>query len=130
MAGKKVVFTSMKQYIESFPPSVQKQLKQVRNAIKAGTPRAEEGISYQIPAFKLDGKYFISFAAWKNHIGVYPIPAGTPAFQKLASNYRGAKSTLNFPLDKPLPLKLIERAAKYRAAETQKAAKAKKAAGR
>jgi len=117
MTREKVVFTSMKQYIESFPPEVQNRLRQVRNAIKAGTPRAKEGISYQIPAFRLDGTYFIGFAAWKNHIAVYPIPAGTPAFQKQAARYRGTKSTLKFRMDKPLPLKFIERAAKFRAAE-------------
>jgi uncharacterized protein YdhG (YjbR/CyaY superfamily) len=127
MTKKKAGYSSMTEYFSDFPPDVRKRLQQVRAAVKEAVPGAKEGISYQIPAFMLNGKYFLSFAAWKRHIGMYPIPAGTPAFQKAAAKYRSAKSTLNFPMDEPLPLGLIRKTAKYRAAEFQAALKAKAA---
>jgi uncharacterized protein YdhG (YjbR/CyaY superfamily) len=116
----KTGFNSIDEYIEGFPEETQKALKEICAAIKALVPNAEEYISYKMPAFKVNGEYFIHFSAWKNHIGMYPIPAGNEAFQKQIEPYRSAKSSLNFPLDKPMPIKLIEKVIKFRIAENLK----------
>jgi uncharacterized protein YdhG (YjbR/CyaY superfamily) len=118
MKSKKAGFGSMDDYISTFPNDVQKKLEELRATIKAVAPRAQETISYQMAAFMLDGRYIAHFAAWKKHIGMYPIPAGDAAFQKEVTLYKGAKSSLNFPLDKPLPLELISKIVKFRIAET------------
>ena len=114
MKSKKVSFSSIDEYIATFPEDVQKILRQVRATIKAAAPEAGEKISYGIPTFTLNGKYLIYFAGWKNHISIYPIPTGTEAFNKEVSQYVEGKGTLKFPLDKPMPLKLISRIVKLR----------------
>ncbi|MBI5822643.1 MAG: DUF1801 domain-containing protein [Chloroflexi bacterium] len=123
----KADFYSMDEYIAGFPEETQKALQEIRAAIKALVPDAEEHISYKMPAFKVNGRYFIHFSAWKNHIGMYPIPAGAKreAFQKQIEPYRSAKSSLKFPLDKPMPIQLIKKVVKFRIAENLKDAKAK-----
>jgi uncharacterized protein YdhG (YjbR/CyaY superfamily) len=120
MKSEKKEFTSIDEYIAGFPEETQRALKEIRATIKAMFPEAEERISYKMPAFKLNGEYFIHFSAWKNHIGMYPIPDGNAAFQKEVEPYRSAKSSLNFPLDKPMPLKLISKVVKFRIAENLK----------
>ena len=110
-------FTSIDEYISTFPEDAQKALEEIRAAIKAAVPAAEEYISYNMPAFKVNGEYFVHFSAWKNHIGMYPIPEGNEAFQKESLKYKSAKSSLNFLLDKPMPLKFIEKVVKFRIAE-------------
>jgi uncharacterized protein YdhG (YjbR/CyaY superfamily) len=116
-------FTSINEYISTLPENAQKAIGEVIATIKTMVPDAEEYISYNMPAFKVNGEYFIHFSAWKNHIGMYPIPAGNEAFQKEIEQYRSAKSSLNFPLDKPMPLKLIGKVVKFRVAENLKKAK-------
>ncbi len=118
-------FTSINEYISTLPKDAQKAMKEIIATIKAAVPNAEERISYNMPAFKVNGEYFIHFSAWKNHIGMYPIPAGNEAFQKQIEPYRSAKSSLNFPLDKPMPIKLIQKFIKFRIAENLKAANGK-----
>jgi len=118
-------FTSINEYISTLPEDTQKAMREIIATIKARVPNAEEHISYNMPAFKVNGEYFIHFSAWKNHIGMYPIPAGNEAFQKQIEPYRSAKSSLNFPLDKPMPIKLIEKFIKFRIAENLKSAKVK-----
>ncbi len=125
MKSNKVGFTSIDEYIATFPEEVQKILEEVRATIKAAAPAAEEKISYQIPTFTLNGKGLISFAGWKKHIAMYPIPSGTEAFNKEISKYIAGKGTLKFPLDKPLPLKLISKMVKYRVADNLKNAETK-----
>ncbi len=115
---------SIDEYIAGFPEETQKILQEIRAAIKAFVPDAEEHISYKMPAFKVNGRYFIHFSAWKNHIGMYPIPAGNEAFQKQIEPYRSAKSSLNFPLDKPMPIQLIGKVVKFRIAENLQRTKA------
>jgi len=117
MKSKKAGFDSMDDYIFSFPKNVQKILEELRATIKAAAPEAGEKISYGIPTFTLNGTYLIYFAGWKNHISIYPIPTGGEAFNKAVSKYVEGKGTLKFPLDKPLPLKLIARIVKYRVAD-------------
>ncbi len=119
MTGK-TTFTSIDEYITTFPEETQKRLEQVRAAIHTAAPEAREKISYQIGAFELNGKNLIGFAGWKNHISIYPIPSGSEAFNKQAAKYADGKGTLKFPLDKPLPLKLIAQVVKYRVADNLK----------
>ncbi|MBI5304943.1 MAG: DUF1801 domain-containing protein [Chloroflexi bacterium] len=116
----KVGFNSIGEYIATFPEEIQKILEELRATIKAAAPDAEEKIAYQMPTFDLNGRHLVHFSAWKNHIGMYPIPAGNKAFKKEISQYEGAKSSLNFPIDKPLPLKLISKTVKFRVAENLK----------
>ena len=110
-------FTSINEYVSTLPENAQKAMSEIIAAIKAKVPDAEEHISYNMPAFKVNGEYFVHFSVWKNHIGMYPIPAGNEVFQKAIEPYRSAKSSLNFPLDKPMPIKLIEKVIKFRIAE-------------
>ena len=117
MITKKSRFASMDDYIATFPEDVQNILKQVRSTIKAAAPKAEETISYEIPTFKLNGKYLIYFAGWKNHISIYPIPAGDAAFRKAVEPYVSGKGTLKFPLDKPIPYQLITQMVKLQIAD-------------
>jgi uncharacterized protein YdhG (YjbR/CyaY superfamily) len=124
MENNKVGFTSIDEYIASFPEEVQKKLQEVRSAIKAAAPDAEEKISYKMPAFAQKG-ILVYFAAWKNHIGFYPIPSGTQAFKQELSSYESSKGAVKFPLDKPMPLDLIGRIVKFRLAENLKKAQEK-----
>ena len=126
MKSKRVRFKSIDEYIATFPKDVQKILEELRATIKAAAPDAEETISYNIPTFTLHGTYLIYFAGWKNHISMYPIPSGTKAFNKKVSQYVEGKGTLKFPLDKPLPLKLITKIVKLRVAENRKRTDQKK----
>ena len=115
------------EYIASFPKDTQKILEQIRATIKKATPGVEETISYAIPTFKLKGRYLVYMAGYKNHIGLYPAPRGNEAFRKELSVYKGGKGTVQFPLDKPMPLNLITRIVKFRIKENlEKAGKLKK----
>ena len=123
MAVNKSGFNSIDEYIATFPEEIQKILEELRAVIKAAAPKAEEKISYQMPTFTLNGGNLVHFAAFKKHIGFYPTPSGTEAFQKELSVYKGAKGSVQFPLDKPMPLKLIRKIVKFRVAENSKKAK-------
>ena len=100
-------------YLERFPKNVQRLLQKMRLTIKKAAPQAKETISYGIPAFTLNG-LLVWFAAHKNHIGFYPRASAIAAFKKELSAYNGAKGSVQFPFDKPLPLALISRIVKYR----------------
>ncbi|MDP1715125.1 MAG: DUF1801 domain-containing protein [Anaerolineales bacterium] len=125
MKSNKVRFNSIDEYIATFPADIQKLLEEVRATIKAAAPDAREKISYQIAAFELNGRNLVHFAGWKNHIAMYPIPSGSEAFDKEVSQYAGGKGTLKFPLDKPLPLKLIGKIVKMRIADNLEKARIK-----
>jgi len=124
MDSKKSGFNSIDEYIATFPKDIQKILQELRATIKAAAPDSEEKISYQMPTFFLNGN-LVHFAAFKKHIGFYPTPSGIEAFQKELSVYEGAKGSVQFPIDEPMPLKLISRIVKFRAAENIKKAKIK-----
>jgi uncharacterized protein YdhG (YjbR/CyaY superfamily) len=124
MESSKAGFTSVDEYIASCPEEIQKILQELRATIKAAAPEAVEKISYQMPTFALKGN-LVYFGAHKNHIGFYPAPHGVQAFQQEASMYETGKGTLQFPLDKPLPLDLISRIVKFRVAENLKKAEGK-----
>ena len=125
MKSNNTGFGSMDEYIATFPEETQKILEEIRALIKSMVPDAREKISYQIAAFELNGKNLIHFAGWKKHISIYPIPSGTDAFNKEVSKYADGKGTVKFPLDKPMPMKLIGRIVKFRMADNLKKARAK-----
>jgi uncharacterized protein YdhG (YjbR/CyaY superfamily) len=112
-------------YIAEFPKDVQILLEQVRTTIRKAAPEAKEAISYQIPTFTLNGN-LVHFAAFRHHIGFYPGPSGIREFADPLSSYKGAKGSVQFPLDKPLPLSLITRIVKFRVKEARAKATVKR----
>ncbi len=100
-------------YIAGFPIEIQKLLEEMRQTIRKAAPDAEEKIGYGIPTFTLNGN-LVHYAAFKNHIGFYPAPRGLEAFKEELSGYKGAKGSVQFPFDKPLPLDLVAKITKYR----------------
>lgn len=98
-------------YISQFSDEVRAVLRDVRAAIRRAAPEAEETISYQMPAFRQHG-VLVYFAAWKKHIGLYPPISGNKGVEKAIARYAGPKGNLQFPLDEPMPLDLIERIVK------------------
>ena len=121
---KKSDFHSIDEYIAIFPTETQNILQEIRAVIKDAAPEAEEKISYQMPTFFLNGN-LVHFAAFKNHIGFYPAPIGIEAFAQELSQYKGAKGSVQFPINKPMPLDLITKIVKYRVAENLKKAEMK-----
>lgn len=103
-------------YIAQFPADIKELLTQIRLTIKAAAPEAEEKISYQMPTFALNGN-LVHFAAWRNHIGFYPGASGITQFKKELENYKNAKGSVQFPVDKPIPFDLITRIVEFRVAE-------------
>ena len=125
MTTMRTKFDNIDEYIAVFPENTQKILKQVRTIIRKSAPEAKEIISYGMPAFNLKGN-LVFFGAFKNHIGFYPTASGVEAFKKELSLYKGAKGSVQFPLDKPLPFKLISEIVKFRVIENLEKAKTKK----
>jgi len=117
--------TDIDEYISGFPKKTQKILEQLRVTIKGAAPQADEIISYGMPAFKLNGM-LVWFAAYSKHIGFYPRVSGIEAFKKELSIYKGAKGSVQFPLDKPLPLRLVTKIVKFRVIENLQKAITKK----
>jgi len=114
----KTDFKSIDEYIKSQPSGVQTVLKRVRSTIRKAVPKAEEVISYQIPAYKLQGRPLLYFAGWKEHYSLYPSNARlVTAFKDELAPYEITKGTIRFPLSEPVPVKLIEGIAKFRAKE-------------
>jgi uncharacterized protein YdhG (YjbR/CyaY superfamily) len=111
-------------YIASFPPPTQELLEQMRSTILKAAPAAEEVIGYKMPAYRLHG-VLLYFAGYKGHIGFYPSGSGIEAFKKELSVYKGAKGSVQFPLDKPLPVALITKIVKLRVKENLEKAKEK-----
>ena len=109
-------FKTINEYINSFPIEVQKLLQAIRQTIKETVPEASERISYQMPAFYLNGN-LVYFAAFKNHIGFYPFPSGVADFQREASGYKTSKGAIQFPLEKPIPYELVKKIVKFRVKE-------------
>ena len=101
-------FTTIDEYISTFPGEVQAALEKVRQAIHHAAPEATETISYGMPTFDLGGKHLVFFAGWKEHISLHPVPAGDDAFQQELANYKRGRGTIQFPLDKPIPDDFVE----------------------
>ena len=124
MDNTKAGITTIDEYIKTFPKATQKILEEIRATIRAAAPDAQEKISYQMPTFFLHGN-LVHFAAFKNHIGFYPVPTGIAKFKKELSVYEQGKGSVQFPLDKPMPLDLITRIVKFRVNENLARAKVK-----
>jgi uncharacterized protein YdhG (YjbR/CyaY superfamily) len=112
------------EYIAGFPADVQDVLQKIRKTIHEAAPDAQEKISYQMPTFFLKGN-LVHFAAFKEHIGFYPVPTGIEKFKKELSVYKQGKGSVQFPLDKPMPYDLITKIVKFRVKENLAAAAAK-----
>lgn len=118
------------EYIAGFPRNVQSVLTRVRNTIRRALPAAEEAISYKIPTYRLDGRYVIYFAGWKEHYSIYPSNDRlVAAFKKDLVPYEvNDKGTIRFPMTEPVPVRLIAGIAKFRAKEVAGRAKTRAAA--
>lgn len=121
----KKTFKDVDDYLSTQTPSTRQMLETLRQAIRSTAPAAEEMISYQMPAYKLNGQ-LVFFAGYKNHIGFYPTGSGIKNFEKELSAYKGSKGAVQFPLDKPLPLALIKKIVKFRVQENMARAAEKK----
>ncbi|MBC7874839.1 MAG: DUF1801 domain-containing protein [Ferruginibacter sp.] len=115
---------AMNKYIAGFPEPVRKLLEKIRATIRKAAPGAEETINYGVPTFTLNGN-LVHFAAFKNHIGFYPAPSGIVAYKKELSIYEGAKGSVKFPIDKPIPFDLISKIVQFRVKENEELALAK-----
>lgn len=129
MDASRKQFKTMDEYINTFPQDVQRILNELRQTIKEAAPGTEEMINYQIPTFTLHGN-LVHFAAFENHIGFYPTPSGMEAFKKELSSYKGAKGSVQFPINEPLPLPLIRRIVEYRVKENMERKPKKKNSGK
>ena len=124
MKTNKTIPKDIDEYIASFPKDIQEILGKLRRTIRKAAPDAEEIINYQIPTFTLKGN-LVHFAAFKKHIGFYPAPTGIEVFKKELSAYKGAKGSVKFPLDKPIPFDLISKIVTFRVKENLERAEAK-----
>jgi len=116
--------TSVDEYIAGFPEDIRKKLEEMRSILKKAAPGAGETINYGVPTLTLGGN-LVHFGGFKNHIGFYPAPSGIEAFKKELSVYEGAKGSIKFPVDKPLPGSLITKIVKFRVKENLEKAKQK-----
>ncbi len=116
--------TTIDEYIAGFSPEIQEILEKIRQIVREVAPEASETIKYQMPTFVLHGN-LVHFAAFKKHIGFYPVPSGVEAFKEELSVYKGAKGSVQFPLDQPIPYDLISRIVKFRVQENLEKAAAK-----
>lgn len=125
MRAGKTAPKDIDEYIAGFPDDVQEILETVRATIRKAAPNAEEAIKYQIPTFVLNGN-LVHFAAFKSHIGFYPVPRGVEEFERELSAYEGGKGTLRLPFDRPIPLALIRKIVKFRAQKNSEKSEATK----
>ena len=119
------IATDVDEYISGFPPATRAMLQQLRETIRNAAPDADEVISYAMPAYKLNGM-LVYFAGYAKHIGFYPGAGGIAAFKKELSIYKGAKGSVQFPLDQQLPLTLITRIVKFRVKQNLEKTKSRK----
>jgi uncharacterized protein YdhG (YjbR/CyaY superfamily) len=125
MESNRNAFETIDEYIASFPKDVQEILEKIRGIIRQSAPGAQEAIKYAMPTFVLNGN-LVHFAAFKAHIGFYPVPSGIEAFKKELSVYPQGKGSVQFPLDQPMPYDLIRRIVEFRVQENLEKARAKK----
>ena len=116
MTSEKIKPKNVDGYISGFSKEIQKKLEEMRSTIQRAAPDAVEVISYQMPAYSFNGT-LVYFAAYKNHIGFYPTPSAIEHFKDDLSKYEGSKGAVRFPIDQPLPLKLISKIVKFRLEE-------------
>lgn len=109
------------EYFSALPAETRLVLQQLRNAIRQAAPQAEETISYNIPAFKSNGKMLVWYAAFKKHVGFYPRASGIAAFKKELAAYKTSKGAIQFPIGAPIPVGLVKKIVKFRLKENQPA---------
>jgi len=124
MKSEKNLPKNIDEYISGFPDEIRLLLEEVRKTIRNAAPEATEAISYQMPTFRLNGN-LVHFAAFKNHIGLYPAPTGIETFSKELSAYKGGKGSVQFPISEPLPMDLITRIVRFRVDENLRKGKLK-----
>ena len=124
MKAKAAAKGGMDAYIQRHPKSVRDALNVLRATIQAAAPQAEATIRYQIPTFQHHGN-LVHFAAWKTHLGFYPASSGIGQFAEELAPYETSRGTVKFPLDRPLPLRLITRMVKFRVKENEARAREK-----
>lgn len=129
MESKEIQPATIDEYIAGFPPDIQEILQKIRAIIHEAAPEVEEAMKYRMPTFMLNGN-LVYFAAFKNHIGFYPIPTGIEAFKQELSAYEQGKGSVQFPFNRPIPYDLITRIVKFRVDENLKKAKAKTKKGK
>lgn len=110
------------QYIAAFPPETRSKLKQMHSAVHASAPNATLGLKWGMPSYS-HKRILVNFAGFKQHIGFYPTPNAIEQFAKELSKYKTGKGSIQFPLDKPLPITLIKKITKYRVAEEEQGKK-------
>lgn len=116
MVDRKQEYKTIDEYIALFPTEIQEKLEKIRKTIREAAPTAEEAISYLMPTYKLNGN-LVHFAAFTKHIGFFPTPSAIEAFSDELSSYKSSKGTVQFPLDKPIPLELVRRMVEFRVKE-------------
>ncbi len=112
-------FKTIGEYFKAVPKEAKSSIKKIREIVKEEASEAQEVLSYQMPAFKLNKKILIYYAAWKEHIAIYPFPSTIDKLKELKP-YKTSKGTIKFYLDKPLPVGLIRKLIKYRVKENLK----------
>ncbi len=112
--NEKKNYQTIDEYIAEFPAAVQEILQKIRQTIAEAAPHAIETINYQIPTFKLNGTNLVHFGGYKRHIGFYPASGAIEKFKSELAGYAGAKGSVQFPLDQPMPLELIDKIVKFR----------------
>ena len=112
---------STDEYISNFPKEIQIVLQEVRKTIKNVAPKADESISYGMPAYKLNGKVLVYYAGYKNHIGFYATPTGHAEFTEELAKYKQGRGSIQFPINEPMPLDLITKIVKFRISEVNSA---------
>jgi uncharacterized protein YdhG (YjbR/CyaY superfamily) len=105
------------EYIKAAPKETRAKLREMYTCIRKAAPGAEEGLKWSMPAFSYQ-RILVTFAAFRHHIGFYPTPSAVKVFQKDLSKYKTAKGSIQFPLDKPLPLGLIRKITQFRVKES------------
>lgn len=117
MATKKTKPTSVTEYINAAPKEARQKLREIRATVRAAAPGAAEGLKWSMPAYSYR-RILVTFAVFKHHIGFYPTPPAVKAFAKQLSGYKIATGSIQFPLDKPLPLDLIRKITAFRVRES------------
>ena len=119
VSNKMKTFSTVDEYVQGFEKETQERLGAIRKLVLETAPQAAESISYGMPAYKVNGKPLVYFGGYKSHIGFYATPTGHKAFEKELSKYKQGKGSVQFPLDEPLPVKLIKEIVLFRLAENQ-----------